>query len=75
MTKAHSKNMNIMINGKNRHLDGENMTISNLVVTLHLTGKRLAIEKNGAIVPRSQFDAVILVDGDKLEIVGAVGGG
>ena len=75
MTKAHSKNMNIMINGKNRHLDGENMTISNLVITLQLNGKRLAIEKNGAIVPRSQFDAVTLVDGDKLEIVGAVGGG
>ena len=67
--------MNIMINGKNRHLDGESMSISTLVITLHLTGKRLAIEKNGEIVPRSQFDAVYIVDGDKLEIVGAVGGG
>ena len=64
-----------MINGKNRHLDGESMSISTLVITLHLTGKRLAIEKNGEIVPRSQFDAVYIVDGDKLEIVGAVGGG
>ena len=67
--------MNIMINGKNRHLEGENMSISTLVITLNLTGKRLAIEKNGEIVPRSQFDAVAIVDGDKLEIVGAVGGG
>ena len=67
--------MNIMINGKNRHIDGESMSISTLVITLHLTGKRLAIEKNGEIVPRSQFDAVYIVDGDKLEIVGAVGGG
>ena len=64
-----------MINGKNRHIDGESMSISTLVITLHLTGKRLAIEKNGEIVPRSQFDAVYIVDGDKLEIVGAVGGG
>lgn len=67
--------MNILINGNNKQLDGENMTISALVVTLNLVGKRLAIEKNGEIVPRSQFDAVLLSDGDKLEIVGAVGGG
>ena len=67
--------MIILINGNNRQLDGENMTISALVVTLNLTGKRLAIEKNGEIVPRSQFDAILLSDGDKLEIVGAVGGG
>ncbi len=67
--------MKISINGNVRQLDSENMTISALVVTLNLTGQRLAIEKNGEIVPRSQFDAVNLQDGDKLEIVGAVGGG
>jgi sulfur carrier protein len=67
--------MNIFINGNLKQLDSENMTISALVVTLNLTGKRLAIEKNGEIVPRSQFDLVTLQDGDKLEIVGAVGGG
>ena len=67
--------MKISINGNVRQLDSENMTISALVVTLNLTGQRLAIEKNGEIVPQSQFDAVNLQDGDKLEIVGAVGGG
>ncbi len=67
--------MKILINGNIKQFDGENMTISALVVTLNLVGKRLAIEKNGEIVPRSQFDAVLLSDGDKLEIVGAVGGG
>jgi sulfur carrier protein len=67
--------MNIFINGNMQQLDGENMTISALVMTLNLTGKRLAIEKNGEIVPRSQFPEVHLQDGDKLEIVGAVGGG
>ena len=67
--------MNISINGNTKQFDGENMTISNLIVTLNLVDKRLAIEKNGEIVPRSQFDAAILNDGDKLEIVGAVGGG
>ena len=67
--------MNILVNGNNKQFDGENMTISALVVTLNLTGKRLAIEKNGEIVPRSQFDTVTIANGDKLEIVGAVGGG
>ena len=67
--------MKILINGNIKQFDGENMTISALVVTLNLVGKRLAIEKNGEIVPRSQFDAVLLSNGDKLEIVGAVGGG
>ena len=67
--------MKILINGNIKQFDGENMTITALVVTLNLVGKRLAIEKNGEIVPRSQFDAVLLRDGDKLEIVGAVGGG
>jgi sulfur carrier protein len=67
--------MQIFINGNLRQLDSENVTISALVVTLNLTGKRLAIEQNGEIVPRSQFDSVTLRDGDKLEIVGAVGGG
>ena len=67
--------MNISINGNIKQFDGENMTISALVVTLNLVGKRLAIEKNGEIVPRGQFDVAMLYDGDKLEIVGAVGGG
>jgi sulfur carrier protein len=67
--------MNITINGNAKQFDSENMTVSALVLTLNLTAKRLAIEKNGEIVPRSQFDAVSINDGDKLEIVGAVGGG
>jgi sulfur carrier protein len=67
--------MHIFINGNIKQLESRNVTISALMLTLNLTGKRLAIEKNGEIVPRSQFDSVNLQDGDKLEIVGAVGGG
>jgi sulfur carrier protein len=67
--------MKISINGNAKQFDSETMTVSALVMTLNLTGKRLAIEKNGEIVPRSQFADVVLQDGDKLEIVGAVGGG
>ena len=51
------------------------MTVGGLVEKLGLTGKRLAIERNGEIVPKSTFAEVALQTGDKLEIVGAVGGG
>lgn len=67
--------MNILINGNNRFFDAVDLTVASLVITLDLAGKRLAIERNGEIVPRSQFAEVRLQEGDKLEIVGAVGGG
>lgn len=67
--------MNILINGNVKVFTVAELTIAALVSELDLAGKRLAIEKNGEIVPRSQFADVFLQDGDKLEIVGAVGGG
>lgn len=67
--------MNITINGHVKIFKVVDLTIAALIAELDLVGKRLAIEKNGEIVPRSQFAAVHLQEGDKLEIVGAVGGG
>jgi sulfur carrier protein len=67
--------MQLTINGKARSFDLVQMNVTQLVEQLALIGKRLAIELNGEIVPRSQFEATKLSDGDKLEIVGAVGGG
>ena len=67
--------MNIIINGNVKVFNVADLTMAGLVAELDLVGKRLAIEKNGEIVPRSQFADVFLQDGDKLEIVGAVGGG
>ena len=67
--------MQLIINGKNRSFDLARFSVANLVFMLELEGKRLAIECNGEIVPRSQFSDKQLADGDKLEIVGAVGGG
>jgi sulfur carrier protein len=67
--------MQLIINGKARSFEALSFSVANLVTTLELEGKRLAIECNGEIVPRSQFSELQLVDGDKLEIVGAVGGG
>lgn len=67
--------MQIFVNGKALQLGTEAMSVQALVEQMQLTGKRIAIERNGDIVPRSQFSAVQLQADDKLEIVGAVGGG
>ena len=64
----------LTVNGENRQF-AEPLTMRELVARLELTGKRIALERNGEIVPRSQFDQVALADGDALEIVVAVGGG
>ncbi|HET8876008.1 MAG TPA: sulfur carrier protein ThiS [Casimicrobiaceae bacterium] len=50
-------------------------TLAELVASLGLEGKRIAVERNGEIVPRSRYADTPLVRGDRLEIVGAVGGG
>lgn len=50
-------------------------TISDLLATQDLLGKRIAIECNGEIVPRSQHASHVLCANDALEIVHAIGGG
>jgi len=65
----------ITINGNSRTFDADITTVAALIEKLGLVGKRLAIELNGEIVPKSTFSQVSLQSGDKLEIVGAVGGG
>ncbi|SFO01094.1 sulfur carrier protein [Formivibrio citricus] len=64
----------VTINGAPRQFNAP-LTISELIVALDLTGKRVAIERNGDIVPRSQHAATPVADGDQFEIVVAVGGG
>jgi sulfur carrier protein len=64
----------LVINGESRSFPAP-LTVSGLIETLGYTGKRVAIERNGEIVPRSQHGQVALKNGDKLEIVVAVGGG
>ncbi|NJA89227.1 sulfur carrier protein ThiS [Rhodocyclus tenuis] len=66
--------MNLVINGETRPFP-EPLTVAGLVDTLGFVGKRIAVEKNGDIVPRSRYAETPLAEGDRLEIVGAVGGG
>jgi len=66
--------ISVIINGENRTFDHA-LTCADLVGELQLAGKRIAMERNGEIVPRSRFGICQLQDGDRLEIVVAVGGG
>jgi len=50
-------------------------SVADLVRDLALEGRRIAVEVNGAIVPRSRYGDTRLRAGDRVEIVGAVGGG
>jgi sulfur carrier protein len=64
----------ITVNGAEHRFDAP-LTVAQLAERLNLTGKRIAVECNGEIIPRSQFAETLLADGDKLEVVVAVGGG
>jgi sulfur carrier protein len=64
----------LTINGTPRTFDRP-LNCAELVGELDLAGKRIAMERNGEIVPRSQFAHCMLQNGDRLEIVAAVGGG
>ena len=64
----------LTINGEARHFEHA-LSCSALLDKLELVGKRVAIERNGEIVPRSRHADEMINDGDRLEIVVAVGGG
>lgn len=66
--------MEILVNGASRQVT-EGYTAEALVEAMGLTGKRIAMEVNMEIVPRSTYGAFILNHDDKIEIVHAVGGG
>jgi len=66
--------MNIIVNGESRSLESD-ANLAQLLEMLGLNGKRLAVEVNRGIVPRSDYDSFTLSDNDSIEIVNAIGGG
>lgn len=64
----------LTINGQLQHFDAT-LSVAQLLESMTLKNKRIAVECNGQIVPRSKFSKQTLMNGDKLEIVVAVGGG
>ena len=74
VTEEQIEVITVFINGAARQLP-EHSSIAALIDELGYTGKRIALERNGDIVPRSLYAEKTLTEGDKLEIVVAVGGG
>jgi sulfur carrier protein len=64
----------IVLNGNDRQLD-DSSNITQLLDKLDLGGKRLAVEVNQQIIPRSDFSSFTLKEQDNVEIVQAIGGG
>jgi len=66
--------MKIFINGI-EHLYKNDLTIEKLISELGYSNQRIAIELNKEIITRSEYANRLIVDGDKLEIIKAIGGG
>ena len=69
-----SQVITVSINGALRTIT-ESCNVAALLAELGFTGKRIALELNGEIVPRGRYVTQTLAEGDKLEVVVAVGGG
>ena len=69
--------MEIVLNGQPREvgLDPQEATVDGLIVALDMKADRIAVERNGEIVRRSEWAATRVASGDRFEIVHFVGGG
>ena len=63
----------VKINGEELNVAGK--TIAEYLATTNYDPKRIAVERNGDIVPKSQYGDTLLCDGDNVEVVSFVGGG
>ncbi len=66
--------MHLVINGEERRFT-EITSVASLVATLGLDPRKVAVERNLEIVPRSIYAEIALADGDRIEIVHFIGGG
>jgi sulfur carrier protein len=66
--------LSIVVNGSSR-VCTDRATVADLIHELALEGKRVAVERNGEIVPKSRLAHTLLANGDRIEVVRAVGGG
>lgn len=74
MTSTPNASLQITLNGAPRAL-ANRTTVSDLITELNLDPKRVAIERNLAIVPRSAYATTAITPGDAIEVVGFIGGG
>ncbi len=74
MLTAGDETISIRVNGEQRAVGGGD-TVAALLAHLGLDRRKVAVERNGEIVPRSVYEATLLTAGDRLEIVHFIGGG
>jgi sulfur carrier protein len=65
----------LVVNGNVQRLPSQPTTVGELVRALNLVGKRIAVERNGEIVPKGLYEETTISPHDRFEIVAAVGGG
>ena len=63
----------VKINGDELNIAGK--TVAEYLATTSYDPKRIAVERNGDIVPKAQYGETVLKDGDSVEVVSFVGGG
>lgn len=73
-TRGMGERMDLTLNGKTRAL-GRPMTVADLLAEIGLDARKVAVERNEEIVPRSAYATTWLAHGDALEIVHFIGGG
>jgi len=66
--------MDLFVNGEEKRFEAP-LNVSGLLAALLLEPRKLAVERNLEIVPKSRYETTALADGDKIEIVQFVGGG
>jgi sulfur carrier protein len=66
--------MRLTVNGETREAPDE-ATLADLLASLEIDGRRVAVERNREIAPKSLWSQIVLSEGDQLEIVQFVGGG
>jgi thiamine biosynthesis protein ThiS len=66
--------MKLWVNGEERSIEAV-ADVAGLVAALGLDGRKVAVERNLEIVPRSTYAATLIADGDRIEIVHFIGGG
>ncbi len=74
MTSTAAKSMQITLNGE-AHSLADGLRVSDLVQQLALDPRKVAVERNLAIVPRTAYADTPVMDGDRIEILGFIGGG
>lgn len=63
----------VKINGTD--FDAAGKTLAEFLASADYDPKRIAVERNGDIVPKAQYEETVLMDGDSVEVVSFVGGG